>query len=103
MELTAQDSIEGARGFLAALPQPGRATTLLAASATDGGLDVLARDSQSRESVYLAAAAERTILEAELVSDAVLRAGAETLSTDPELLPPRIADHYLALKAAGRL
>lgn len=101
--LTAQDSIEGARGLLGSFPQPGRATSLLVASATDGGLDVLARDSQSRESVYLAAAAERTILEAELVSDAVLRAGAETLSSDPESLPPRIADHYLALKAAGRL
>lgn len=101
--LTAQDSIEGARGFLGALPAPSRATTLLVASATDGGLDALARDSQLRESVYLAAAAERTILEAERVADAVLRAGAETLSTDPESLPPRIADRYLALKAAGRL
>lgn len=101
--LTAQDSLAGARGFLGALPQPGRATTLLVASATDGALDALARDVRVRESVYLAAAAERTILEAELVADAVTRAGGEALSADPESLPPRIADRYLALKAAGRL
>ncbi len=101
--LTAQDSVEGARGFLGALPRPSRATTLLVASATDGDLDLLARDTYARESIYLAAAAERTILEAELVSGAVVRAGAEALSADPELLPPRIADRYLALKATGRL
>lgn len=101
--LTAQDSIDAARGFLGALPSPTRSTTLLVAAASDGGLDRLARDHESRESVYLAAAAERTILEASFVAEAVQRAGGEALSADPEVLPRRIADRYLALKAAGRL
>lgn len=101
--LTAQDSIEAARGFLGALPQPNRGTTLLVASATDGDLARLARDTQTRETVYLAATAERTILEAALVTEAVSRAGGEALSAEPETLPQQIADRYLSLKAAGRL
>jgi hypothetical protein len=32
-----------------------------------------------------------------------VRAGAEAIAAGPEDLPPRIADRYLALKAAGRL
>ena len=37
------------------------------------------------------------------VAAAIGRAGAEAIAADPEALPPRIADRYLALKAAGRL
>lgn len=101
--LTAQDSIEGARGFLGALPQPSRGTTTLVAAASDGDLDRLARDTETREAIFLAAAAERTLAEAAEVAEAVQRAGGEALSVDPELLPQSIADRYLALKAAGRL
>ncbi|CAI7570634.1 unnamed protein product [Penicillium discolor] len=53
--------------------------------------------------VYLAAAAERTLRDAENVADAIRRAGGEAIAADPEDLPPRIADRYLELKAAGRL
>ena len=101
--LTAQDSIESARGFLGALPHPTRSTTVLVAAASDGDLERLARDTETREAVYLAAAAERTIAEATQVAEAVQRAGGEALSAEPELLPQKIADRYLALKAAGRL
>ncbi len=41
--------------------------------------------------------------EAENVADAIRRAGGEAIAADPESLPPRIADRYLELKAAGRL
>ena len=37
------------------------------------------------------------------VAAALARAGGEAISADAEALPPRIADRYLALKAAGRL
>ncbi|NKF32740.1 DUF58 domain-containing protein, partial [Pseudomonas sp. BGM005] len=57
----------------------------------------------SREEVYLAAAAERTMRDAENVAEAIRRAGGEAIAADPEALPPRIADRYLELKAAGRL
>jgi uncharacterized protein (DUF58 family) len=101
--LTAQDAAESARGFLGALPDASRATSILVGSVTDDGIASLARQRGSREEVYLAAAAERTMRDAENVAEAIRRAGGEALAADPEALPPRIADRYLELKAAGRL
>ncbi|NYF27791.1 DUF58 domain-containing protein [Microbacterium sp. JAI119] len=101
--LTAQDAAESARGFLGAFPNASRATTVLVGSVTDDGISALARRRDSREYVYLAAAAERTLRDAENVADAIRRAGGEAIAADPEELPPRIADRYLELKAAGRL
>lgn len=101
--LTAQDAAESARGFLGAFPNASRATTVLVGSVTDDGIAALARRRGSREEVYLAAAAERTLRDAENVADAIRRAGGEAIAADPEDLPPRIADRYLELKAAGRL
>ncbi|MFF5626076.1 DUF58 domain-containing protein [Microbacterium sp. NPDC012755] len=101
--LTAQDAAESARGFLGAFPDASRATSILVGSVTDDGISDLARRRDSREDVYLAAAAERTMRDAENVADAIRRAGGEAIASDPETLPPRIADRYLELKAAGRL
>lgn len=101
--LTAQDAVESARSFLGAFPHASRATTILVGSSTDLSIDDLARARDSREDVYLAAAAERTLADAARVADAIRRAGGEPLAADPEDLPPRIADRYLELKAAGRL
>ncbi|WP_091231879.1 DUF58 domain-containing protein [Microbacterium sp. 3J1] len=101
--LTAQDAAESARGFLGAFPDASRATSILVGSVTDDGIADLARRRGSREEVYLAAAAERTMRDAENVADAIRRAGGEAIAADPESLPPRIADRYLELKAAGRL
>lgn len=101
--LTAQDAAESARGFLGAFPDAGRATSILVGSVTDDGIADLTRQRGSREEIYLAAAAERTMRDAENVADAIRRAGGEAMAADPETLPPRIADRYLELKAAGRL
>jgi len=101
--LTAQDAAESARGFLGAFPDASRATTLLVGSATDDSIAQLARRRDTRLDVYLAAAAEQTIRDSQVVADAVRRAGGEAIATDPDSLPPRIADRYLELKAAGRL
>ena len=101
--LTAQDAAESARGFLGAFPNATRATTVLVGSVTDDGIAELARRRGSREEVYLAAAAERTLRDAEDVADAIRRAGGEAIAADPDALPPRLADRYLELKAAGRL
>lgn len=101
--LTAQDAAESARGFLGAFPDASRATSILVGSVTDDGIADLTQQRGSREEIYLAAAAERTMRDAENVSDAVRRAGGEAIAADPESLPPRIADRYLELKAAGRL
>ncbi|MGO1508202.1 MAG: DUF58 domain-containing protein [Microbacterium sp.] len=101
--LTAQDAAESARGFLGAFPNVSRATTVLVGSVTDDGVGSLAMARDSREEIYLAAAAERTLRDAENVADAIRRAGGEAITADPEALPPKIADRYLELKAAGRL
>jgi len=101
--LTAQDAAESARGFLGAFPDPSRATTVLVGSVTDDAVGELAKQRGSREEIYLAAAAERTLRDAENVADAIRRAGGEAIAADPESLPPKIADRYLELKAAGRL
>ncbi|GEK84978.1 DUF58 domain-containing protein [Microbacterium aerolatum] len=101
--LTAQDAAESARSFLGAFPNPSRATTVLVGSVTDDAVGTLATKRDSREDIYLAAAAERTLRDAENVADAIRRAGGEAIAADPESLPPKIADRYLELKAAGRL
>jgi len=101
--LTAQDAAESARSFLGAFPSASRATTVLVGSVTDDAIGELARARGSREEIYLAAAAEHTLRDAENVADAIRRAGGEAIAADPEALPPKIADRYLELKAAGRL
>ena len=101
--LTAQDAAETARGFLGAFPSASRATTVLVGSVTDESIGELARRRDSRADVYLAAAAEQTMADAQVVADAIRRAGGEAIASDPEQLPPRVADRYLELKAAGRL
>lgn len=99
--LTAQDSADAARGFLGSLPALTRRTQVLvgSVSADPEPLD----ERPDAASVYREAAEQKTARDAATVAAAMARAGAEALSDSPEALPPRIADRYLALKAAGRL
>lgn len=99
--LTAQDAAEAARGFLGSLPGLAQRTQVLVGTVTDEPAP--RQDRPDADDVYRAAAHERADRDAALVAAAIRRAGAESISADPERLPPRIADRYLALKAAGRL
>lgn len=99
--LTAQDAAEAARGFLGSLPLVARRAHVLVGSVTDAAPKPDAR--LDADGVYRAAAAERATRDAEIVAAAIRRAGGEALAATPDDLPPRIADRYLALKAAGRL
>ncbi len=101
--LTAQDAPESARGFLASLSALPRSTRLIVGSVTDTGLSAAVTARGDADDVYRAAAAEKTRRDAALVAAAIARAGGDAIADEPELLPPRIADRYLALKAAGRL
>jgi uncharacterized protein (DUF58 family) len=98
--LTAHDEPEASRGFLGALPALAARTRVLVATAGD---DEPAPPPRDATEVYVAAAAARGRADAERVAAAVRRAGAEVVVASAEDLPPRVADHYLALKAAGRL
>jgi len=53
--------------------------------------------------VYDAASADRAGLERERLGQVLSRRGVEVVDAQPGLLAPRLADRYLALKAAGRL
>jgi uncharacterized protein (DUF58 family) len=101
--LTAIDAPGSSRGLLAALPQLTRTHTVVVASVTDPDVLAATRERGDREQVYRAAAAERALLDATRVAAAIRQSGAEVVSAAPQDLPPALADHYLALKAAGRL
>ncbi|MDR6167121.1 uncharacterized protein (DUF58 family) [Microbacterium paludicola] len=99
--LTAQDAPDAARGFLGALPSLTERTTVLVGSAQDAPEPAPVQ--RTAEDVYREAAVAHATRDAELVAGAIRRAGGEALSATPDALPPAVADHYLALKAAGRL
>lgn len=99
--LTAQDAPEAARGFLGSLPALSRRAHVLVGTVTDEPAPREPRPDAA--SVYRAAAGEKADRDAATVAAAIARAGGEAIADTPEQLPPRIADRYLALKAAGRL
>jgi len=99
--LTAQDSPEAARSFLGALPSLTERTTVLVGAAMDAPDP--ASGVRTAEDVYREAAIAHATRDAERVAGAIRRAGGEALAATPDALPPAVADHYLALKAAGRL
>lgn len=99
--LTAQDAVDAARGFLAALPAlTTRSRVVVGSVSADEPRPERPRDAAG---VYALAAAERSARDAREVASAIARAGADAVVADAESLPPRVADRYLALKAAGRL
>ncbi len=102
--LTAQDSAEAARGFLGSLPALARRAHVLVGTVTDDP-DAARGLSTPRDAddVYRAAALAREARDTAVVAAAIARAGGEAIAGAPDDLPPRIADRYLALKAAGRL
>lgn len=117
--VTAHDDPAAARGFLGSLPALTARTRVLVATASEGpagsasppGPEVAGRDAartrtaaeKTASDVYAAAAAERAAADARRVVAAVERAGGEAVTASADDLPPRVADRYLALKAAGRL
>ena len=99
--LTAQDAAEAARGFLGSLPALARGAHVLVGAVTD--VEEPLPERPDAADVYRAAAIERSAHDAAVVAAAIGRAGGEAIAATPDDLPPRIADRYLALKAAGRL
>lgn len=101
--LTPMDAPGASTGLLSVLGQLTQRHTVLVASVTDPSVTGLTRARGDRESVYRAASAERTTLDATRVAAAVRQLGADVVTAPPEQLPPALADRYIALKAAGRL
>jgi len=76
---------------------------VLLASVADPRLAEMAAARGDVTAAYEAAAAARVGLDRSSVAARLTRAGVLVVEGVPEDLPPRLADAYLALKAAGRL
>ncbi|WDG18984.1 DUF58 domain-containing protein [Microbacterium sp. Clip185] len=101
--LTAQDDPAAARGFLAALPTlTSRSRVLVASASTVGDADDEPAVTDA-DAAYAWAATEHARQGGARVGTAIARTGAVAVTTDAASLPPRVADHYLALKLRGLL
>ena len=76
---------------------------VVVASVKDPTLGELAATRATVSQVYTAAAAEQVTQRRERTAELLRRLGVDVLDEDAERLPPAVADHYLMLKATGRL
>lgn len=87
-------------GLLGVVDQLASRHQVVLASVRDPEVEQLRTD---RTDLMAAAAAERTELERSAVAGLLRGRGVEVVDALPDDLAPRLADSYLALKAAGRL
>lgn len=76
---------------------------VVVAAVRDPLLGQMLKERETAAGVFRAAAAERTLLEREAVTAQLRQHGVEVVDAEPHQLPPRLADMYIRLKAAGRL
>ncbi|MGO1582055.1 MAG: DUF58 domain-containing protein [Actinomycetaceae bacterium] len=101
--LTAIDPSTMSSGLLPVVRRMARDHTVVVASTEDPSVEELRTDRADSSAVYDAAAAERVGIERDAVATRVRQAGADVMQGLPDQIAPRLADAYLALKAAGRL
>ena len=101
--LTALDPSAVEQGLLGVAGQLTERHQVVLASVSDPEVDALRTDRAGAAAVFDAAAAERVGLERAAVAVRLRQRGAEVVDALPDDLAPRLADTYLALKAAGRL
>ncbi len=90
-------------GLLDVIPGLAERHQVVMASVIDPEVAALARGRGDATEVFDAAAAERGALERAALAVRLRQRGVEVVEGLPEDLAPRLADTYLALKAAGRL
>ena len=90
-------------GLLPLLPVLGSRHRVVLASVRDPELARLADLHGDVDEVYTAAAAEQALRARRATHDLLVRLGVDVLDVDADRLAPALADHYLALKARGRL
>lgn len=101
--LTSLDPAAVEQGLLEVVGRLTRRHLVVLASVADPELEELRAGRGTVEEVFDAAAAERAALERGAVAARLRQRGVEVLEALPDDLAPRLADTYLALKAAGRL
>lgn len=90
-------------GLLPVLPQLSAKHHLLLAAVSDPRVDQMAAGRADAAAVYDAAAAERSRNDRGAIATRLRRSGVEVVDAPPTELAPALADHYLAMKATGRL
>lgn len=90
-------------GLMAVLPQLSSKHQVLLAAIADPRVDALAAGRSDPAAVYDAAAAERARNDRRAIASRLRHAGVDVVDAAPEDLAPALADHYLAMKAVGRL
>nr|WP_202627834.1 DUF58 domain-containing protein [Cellulomonas sp. APG4] len=90
-------------GLLPSIAPLAKDHTVVVASVADPEVAQLRSARGTTAEVFDAAAAERTELERAAVTIRLRQRGVEVVDALPDDLAPRLADTYLALKAAGRL
>lgn len=90
-------------GLLPVLPQLSAKHHLLLAAVSDPRVDQMAAGRSDAAAVYDAAAAERSRNDRGAIATRLRRSGVEVVDAPPTELAPALADHYLAMKATGRL
>ncbi|AGB26172.1 hypothetical protein Mycsm_06008 [Mycobacterium sp. JS623] len=90
-------------GLMAVLPQLSAKHQVLLAAVADPRIERLAAGRSDAAQVYDAAAAERARNDRRAIASRLRRSGVDVVDAPPEELAPELADHYLAMKASGRL
>ncbi|OBC03097.1 DUF58 domain-containing protein [Mycobacterium sp. 852002-40037_SCH5390672] len=90
-------------GLLPVLPQLAAKHHLLLAAVSDPRVDHMAAGRWDAAAVYDAAAAERSRNDRGAIATRLRHSGVEVVDAPPTELAPALADHYLAMKATGRL
>jgi uncharacterized protein (DUF58 family) len=92
-----------AEGLLPVLGQLTSKHTVVLASVGDPTVAEMATRRGDTEAIYSAAAAERALGERRQIVAALRRRGVEVVDEPADIFPSKVADAYLALKAAGQL
>jgi uncharacterized protein (DUF58 family) len=90
-------------GLLPRLPALASRHRIVLAAVADPRIADMAAGRGRADTVYEAAAAERSRSDRAAVSARLRRLGVQVVDAPPDKLPPALADTYLGLKAAGRL
>ena len=101
--LTSLDSGAPEEGLLPVAERLAGQHVVVVAAVRDPQLGTMLRERHDATGVFRAAAAERALLQRAAVTAELRRYGAEVVDAEPHDLPPRLADMYIRLKAAGRL
>lgn len=101
--LTSLDSGSAEAGLLPTVGQLAQKHVVVVAAVLDPLLSTMRAQRDTSTEAFRAASAERAILDRAAVSAQLKQLGAEVVDAEPAELPPRLADMYIRLKAAGRL